>query len=147
MSSFSVIDAADGVTKVPISVTSDANNLFASLHLSGFLVAGVVIPVSATNPLPVTGTLKFDPTASVIVSSVPFEPPFSGAVNMVVGTAQAAQRAVLIVCTVAGNVQLSFVDNSTITFPVAVGPTCFPGEFTTVVGAGTTATATFTNLK
>lgn len=58
----------------------------------------------------------------------------------------AAGRAILINSTVAGNVKVKFVDNSTITIPVQVGVTIFPWAIVQVFVTGTTATATYFNL-
>jgi hypothetical protein len=73
--------------------------------------------------------------------------PFAGAVAMVVGTAQAAQRSIGVLCTAAGNVEMTFSDGSTITLPVYVGWQTFPFAVTTIVASGTTATASYYNLK
>ncbi len=70
-----------------------------------------------------------------------------GAVAMSVGTTYAAQRNVGVVCTTAGNVVFMFPDGSTITVPVAVGWQIFHFSVTQIVSAGTTAVATYYNLK
>jgi len=72
---------------------------------------------------------------------------FQGVVAMTVGTAYPAQRSIGIVCTAAGNVQLTLSDSSSITVPVSVGFQTFPFAVTSVASAGTTATATYYNLK
>jgi hypothetical protein len=72
---------------------------------------------------------------------------FAGAVAMTVGTTYTAQRSVGVLCTVAGNVVLQFPDASTLTLPVAVGWQTFPFQCTQIVSSGTTATATYFNLK
>lgn len=73
--------------------------------------------------------------------------PFQGAVAMTVGTTYAAQRSLGVVCTVAGNVTFQLADGSTLTLPAAVGWQTFPFAVTQIVAAGTTATATYFNLK
>jgi hypothetical protein len=73
--------------------------------------------------------------------------PFSGAASMTVGTVYPAQRSVGVLCTIAGNVQFQFSDGSTITLPVVPGWQTFPFASTQIVPTGTTATATFYNLK
>ncbi len=73
--------------------------------------------------------------------------PFAGAVAMTVGTAYPAQRSVGVLCTVAGNVEFQFPDGSTLTLPVFAGWQIFPFAVTQIVAAGTTATATYFNLK
>ena len=76
-----------------------------------------------------------------------YERPFYGATALTVGTAATAGRALRISCTAAGNVSVTYSDASTDTFPVNVGLSIIPGEFTTVNTSGTTATATYANLK
>ena len=88
--------------------------------------------VSATNPAPVADSQSA---------------PFAGAVAMTVGTTYSAQRSVGVLATVAGNVQFQFPDASTLTLPVFVGWQTFPFAATQIVSAGTTATATYFNLK
>eukprot|EP01037_Dinobryon_pediforme_P007620 gene7620-7684_t len=51
---------------------------------------------------------------------------FQGAVAMVVGTAQTAQRSIGILCTAAGNVALALADGSSLVIPVSVGFQTFP---------------------
>lgn len=75
------------------------------------------------------------------------EAPFQGVVPMTLDQAQAAQRAIRINCTVAGNVSLTYVDGSKDTIPVAVGLSYIAGAFTTVNSAGTSATATYANMR
>jgi hypothetical protein len=71
----------------------------------------------------------------------------SSAQAMTAGTAYPPGRAVGIVATVAGNVEFLLADGvSTIVVPVATGWALFPFAATTVVSAGTTATATFYSL-
>lgn len=72
---------------------------------------------------------------------------FAGVVPMVIGTAQTAQRSIGIICTTAGNVQLMLSDGSSLTIPVSVGFQTLPFAATTIVAAGTTATATYYNFK
>ncbi len=75
------------------------------------------------------------------------EAPFQGVVVMTPDQAQTAQRAIRINCTVAGNVSLTYVDGSKDTIPVAVGLNYIAGAFTTVNSAGTSATATYANMR
>ncbi len=89
-------------------------------------------PVSATNPLP-----------SSDVNNVAF----AGAITMTVGTVYAYQRSVGVLATAAGNVVFQFPDASTLTLPVYIGWQTFPFECTEIVSAGTTATATYYNMK
>ena len=73
---------------------------------------------------------------------------FSGSVPMTVGTTYAAQRSVGVLATVAGNVTFTLADASTITLPVYAGlwQVC-PFAVTSIASSGTTATATYFNLK
>ena len=72
---------------------------------------------------------------------------FSGAVAMTIGTAIAAARSIAVNCTAAGNVSLTLADASTIVVPVVVGFQTLPFAVTEVNAPGTTATATYFNLK
>lgn len=71
----------------------------------------------------------------------------SGVVAMTVGSIYAAARSVGVLCTVAGNVSFTFSDASTLVIPVVPGWQTFPFAVTQVNSAGTTATATYFNLK
>jgi hypothetical protein len=53
----------------------------------------------------------------------------------------------LVICTVAGNVKVGMADGSTLTIPVAVGLTQLPWSVAQVFVTGTTATATYFNMK
>ena len=75
------------------------------------------------------------------------EQPYQGVVTMVVGTAQAAQRAVRINCTTAGNVSITYADGSVDVIPVNVGLSYVAGAVTTINSAGTTASATYATMK
>ena len=75
------------------------------------------------------------------------ERPYQGVVAMAVGTAQPAQRALRVNCTAAGNVSLTYADGSTDVIPVNVGLSYIAGAITTVNSVGTTATATYANMK
>jgi len=72
---------------------------------------------------------------------------FVGAVAMTPGTTYAAARSVRVIATVAGNVVFQFPDASTLTEAVYVGAQTFPYACTQIVSAGTTASATYFNLK
>lgn len=72
---------------------------------------------------------------------------YQGAVTMTVGTTYAVQRSVGVLATVAGNVEFQFPNSSTLTLPVFVGWQTFPFACAQIVGVGTTATATYYNLK
>lgn len=89
-------------------------------------------PVRLATPLPI-----FDTQSA----------PFGGAVAMAVGSSYAIGRSVGVLCTVAGYVEFQFADASTITLPVFVGWQTFPFACIAIVAGGTTATATFFNLK
>ena len=70
-----------------------------------------------------------------------------GSVALTVGTIYAAARQLFINCTVAGNVSVTFTDASTLVIPVVVGITTLSWAVTAVNTSGTTATATYANLK
>jgi hypothetical protein len=73
--------------------------------------------------------------------------PFQGAIAMTTGVAYAAQRSVGVLVTIAGNVTFEFSDASIVTLPVYVGWQTFPFAAIQIVSSGTTATATYYNLK
>ena len=73
--------------------------------------------------------------------------PFSGAVAMTAGTVYATQRSLGVLCTSSGNVQMQLSDGSSLTLPVTGGWQTFPFAVVQIVAAGTTATATYFNLK
>ena len=75
------------------------------------------------------------------------EAPYQGIVAMTVDQVQPAQRAIRINCTTAGTVSLTYADGSKDIVPVAVGLSYIAGAFTTVNGAGTSATATYANMR
>lgn len=137
----SILAAVTGILRVNVQNTS-------------FPVTGAFFqatqPVSATTlPLP-TGAADAATLAAVnskLAALLAVEQPFQGAIAMVVGTAQPAQRAVRINCTVAGNVGLTYVDGSTDVIPVNVGLSYIAGAITTINSAGTTATATYATMK
>ena len=66
---------------------------------------------------------------------------------MTIGTTYAAQRSIGVLCTTAGNIVVTFADASTLVLPVYVGWQTFPFAVTTINASGTTATATYYNLK
>jgi hypothetical protein len=73
--------------------------------------------------------------------------PVSGVGAMTPDVATTAGRGVQIICTVAGNVSLTFTDTSIQVIPVAVGLTRLPDAVTTLNSSGTTATVTCQILK
>jgi hypothetical protein len=78
--------------------------------------------------------------------------PVAGAVALTVGVAATPLRAVGVLATVAGNVTFQFPDGSTLTLPVYGSPSApiwqiFPFAVTEILSSGTTATATYYNLK
>ena len=73
---------------------------------------------------------------------------FLGEVALTPGTADStARRSLKVTCTVAGNVAVIYADGSSGVWPVTIGVQTLPIAITTVVIAGTTATATYANLK
>jgi hypothetical protein len=73
--------------------------------------------------------------------------PFAGVVALSAGTVYAAQRSLGVLCSTAGNVQLQLSDGSSVTLPVAPGWQTFPFAVVQIVAAGTTAAASYFNLK
>ncbi len=71
----------------------------------------------------------------------------TGAQAMAVGTSYPEARQLLINCTVAGNVAVTFTDSTILVIPVIAGLTILPWAITAVNTSGTTATATYANLK
>jgi len=71
----------------------------------------------------------------------------TGVQAITVGTAYPEARQLLINCTVAGNVSVTFTDSTTLVIPVIAGLTILPWAVTAVNTSGTTATATYANLK
>lgn len=69
----------------------------------------------------------------------------TGRVPLTVGTAVTAGRALCVICSVAGNVAVTFANASIGIYPVALGMTVFPFAATQVNTSGTTATATYEN--
>lgn len=84
-------------------------------------------------PLPVTDTVSKS-AAITPTDSVP-------------NPAVALSHRLAVVCTVAGNVKVGFMDGSTFTFPVIVGLNLMPFRVAQVFVTGTTATATYAGLK
>lgn len=89
-------------------------------------------PLSNANPLP---------------SSDPNNAAFQGVVVMTVGVVYPVQRSVGILATISGNVTFEFTDNSTINLPVFAGWQTFPFACKEIVSSGTTATASYYNMK
>ena len=120
-------------------------------------IDGSAISVSASAPLPVAlaaggSSLAVSnfPANQVVSGSVadPNSAAFFGEVVLTAGTADTApRRALKINCTVAGNVAVLYADGSSGVWPVTIGVQTLPIAITTIVIAGTTATATYANLK
>lgn len=72
---------------------------------------------------------------------------FTGEVAMTVGTVYAAARSLKAICTVAGNISVTYVDTSVGVWAVQVGTQTLPVSITAVNASGTTATCTYANLK
>lgn len=81
--------------------------------------------VSAGSPLPIS------------------EPPYRGAVPIVLDTPFAPGRAIAVIAQGPGNVAFRFEDASMLTVPVAVGLTILPFAATRITAGGTTAAASF----
>lgn len=72
---------------------------------------------------------------------------FQGAVAMTVGTTYTPQRSIGAICTVAGNMAVTFPDASVLVVPVQVGFQTFPFAVTAVNTSGTNAICAYVNLK
>lgn len=70
-----------------------------------------------------------------------------GRIALTVGTPATAGRVFCAICTVAGNVSVTFSDASTGVYPLLAGVNTFPWQITQVNTSGTTATATYENWK
>jgi hypothetical protein len=110
-----------------------------------FAAAGLAVAAAA----PAASAQTRTDSGGTIVSGVydTQSSPFQGATAMTTGTTYAAQRSVGVLATVAGNVEFQFPDASTITLPVYAGWQTFPFACAQIVSSGTTATATYYNLK
>lgn len=95
------------------------------------------------------------PTLAVLVAAVLFAAParadlldaYTSSIVLSVGTPSTAGRALAINCTVSGNVAVTLADGSTMTFAVVAGFFTVPFSVTQVNTSGTTATATYWNLR
>jgi hypothetical protein len=147
------------VNSTPIGPQAGASSLCvtpasdALAEPGGSPIAGVSMPTGGSG---LTGWLSaaYSKLASIVSAlsgtlsvSDPSNAPFSGVVAMTVGTTYAPARSVGILCAVAGIVEFQFPDNSTIAIQVSPGWQSFPFACTQIVAAGTTANATFSNLK
>jgi hypothetical protein len=165
-SNFSIINGVDGLSKIPIStLANDANGNTVVGHLIMASIAGVATPVDSNHPLSVSVSAlplpagaatdaslaaisaKLAQISSTLSAIQVSEAPYQGVVAMVVDQAQASQRAVRINCTTGGNVSLTYADGSKDVIPIAAGLNYVAGAVTTVNSAGTTAIATYANMK
>lgn len=165
-SNFSIVNGFDGVSKVSIATpANDVNGHTVVGHLIMVPVAGIATPVDANHPLSVAASslplpagaatdaalvgiaAKLGQISATLTALQTSEAPYQGVVAMIVDQAQASQRAVRINCTAAGTVSLTYADGSTDVIPIAAGLNYVSGAVTTVNSAGTTATATYANMK
>lgn len=160
-----------GVNNFPatqaVSGTVGVNNFPATQGVSG-MVAITNLPATQ----PVSGTVginNFPGTQPVSAAALPlpagasteatlasfnakmalllqYEIPYQGGIAMVVGTAQTAQRAVRVCCTVAGNVAVTYTNGLIMILPINTGVSDITGAITTINTSGTTATATYFNM-
>ena len=73
---------------------------------------------------------------------------FQGEVILTVGTPDSQpRRSLKAICSVAGNVAVTYGDGSIGVWPVVVGTQTLPISILTVNTSGTTATCTYANLK
>lgn len=73
--------------------------------------------------------------------------PYQGSTPLTVGTIYPTMRSLIVVATTAGNVSITLKDGSIMVIPVSVGLTSFPAGVTTINSSGTTAVATYYNMK
>ena len=73
--------------------------------------------------------------------------PYLGEIALTVGTSYKPQRSLKVVCMVAGNVSVTYSDGSTGVWPVVVGTQTLPLAVAIVNSGGTTAVATYFNVK
>ncbi len=120
-------------------------------RLSAILTAlNGTLAVSATAlPLPIgaADAATLSAINTKLAALLAAEMPPQGAVAMIVGTAQTAQRAVRVNCTVAGSVSFTYADGTTDTVMANVGTSYVAGAITTINTNGTTAAATYANIK
>lgn len=122
------------------SLTTIATNT-ASLSTSALQTAGNASLTTLATNLPAKGV------ALVTASTPVTESAITGVVAVTVGTTYAVGRQLLINCSIAGNVSVTFQDTSVLIFPVNAGLTILPWAITSVTTANTTATATYAILK
>lgn len=165
-SNFSIINGFDGMSKIAISTpANDASGNTVVGHLIMTSIAGVATPVDPNHPLAVTAAslplpagaatdaslvgiaAKLAQISATLTALQTSEAPYQGVVAMVVDQAQSSQRAVRINCTTGGTVSLTYADGSKDTIPVAAGLNYLAGAITTVNSVGTTAVATYANMK
>jgi hypothetical protein len=119
------VDTPSGSDLVPIYSSSNGDTRKLSLtNLAAWILNEINTTISTTN----------------------YDSPFVNQIPMVVGVAQAAQRSVGILCTVAGNVNMQLSSGGTIIVPVLPGWQTFPFACTEILSSGTTATASYYNL-
>ena len=107
-------------------------------------VFAVAIGATATLQTSLSPTTNVAPVLDS--NSAAFQGKISG-VDMTVGQVYTPGRSIRINCTVAGNVSLTLPDGSIEIIPVSVGYQTFPFAVTQINVSGTTATATYANLK
>ena len=125
--------------------------LGAFIGLQSLCAAQTALPSNATSlcdptvPFPSGACAKPNadgsiPTKSIaIANSTPITPSDTVTVT--------AERELMIIDTVAGNVKIGLAGGSTSTLPIAVGITVLPWAVTQIFVTGTTATATYYNLQ
>lgn len=135
------------------TIQNFASVIFNGSHHPKHLMEGLT--GGAGNPQPlnvdVNGNLGLQQLPKSTPASIGDNGAFQGAVAMAPGTTYPAQRSIGIIATQSGNVALTLADGSTIVLPVIGTSTglfqSFPFAVTAVNTSGTTATATYYNLK
>ena len=126
-------DQGDGTVAEIIAVVGGATSALQ-------IASNSSLTTIATN-LPAKGVALISASTPVTESAI------TGVVAVTVGTTYAVGRQLLINCSIAGNVSVTFQDASVLIFPVNAGLTILQWAITSVTTANTTATATYAILK
>jgi hypothetical protein len=131
------------------TIATNSANILPKGQATSANSAPVVIASDQTLPLPTgAATSANQATGNTSLATIAANSnPVPGVISMTVGTPATAGRSFAVICSAAGNVNVTFSDTSTGTYPVLVGLNVFPFAVTQVNSSGTTATATYQNWK
>ncbi len=143
------------LSNIASSIGGEIKRLLVALDPNGYVApahvlvdaAGAEKGVSGNTIVVSTAALPLPAGAATDATLTALERPYQGIVPMTVGTTYPAQRALRINCTSAGNVSVTYADGSVDVLPMNVGLSYVAGAFTAVNSSGTTATATYANVK